>query len=142
MFARAGLWVDFELMLRSPDPATVVAAAAGRSSAHPLPLVDAARAERTGQTPVSRRAFLSLSAAAAGGLLLSACALQPAPPPLPGIIRVAMDALHPVFDVHAWNTPDGPRTFSPMFDALTFIDTAGQLRPALALAWSRLQPTV
>jgi len=53
-----------------------------------------------------------------------------------------MDALHPVFDVHGWNTPDGPRTFSPMFDALTFIDSAGQLRPALALAWSRLQPTV
>ncbi|HEX6511196.1 MAG TPA: ABC transporter substrate-binding protein [Chloroflexota bacterium] len=57
------------------------------------------------------------------------------------VVRVALDGLEQTLDPHAWSTSSGPRTFAPMFDALTFIQSDGKLRPALALAWSQTTST-
>ena len=57
-------------------------------------------------------------------------------------IRVAMPNLEPVLDPHTWATARGPRTFAPMFDALTFVQSDGQLRPALAISWSQPSATI
>ncbi len=92
---------------------------------------------------LTRRQFLAGSAGVGLSLWLTACSLDPNPKisgPV-GIIRVGTDYLHPTFDIHDWDGPSGPRTFAPMFDALTFIDNTGALRPALALAWSQINPT-
>ncbi|HLY64366.1 MAG TPA: ABC transporter substrate-binding protein [Chloroflexota bacterium] len=57
-------------------------------------------------------------------------------------LRVAYSGLLPALDPHAWSSALGPRTLAPLFDSLTFIQSDGQLRPALALAWSQPSPTV
>ena len=56
-------------------------------------------------------------------------------------LRVAYAALASTLDPQAWRDATGPRTFAPVFDALTFVQDFGTLRPALALAWSQLTPT-
>ena len=56
-------------------------------------------------------------------------------------LRVIVPALLPALDPHAWSDATGPRTLDPLFDALTFIQSDGQLRPALAVAWSQPSPT-
>ena len=55
-------------------------------------------------------------------------------------LRVALSGLQPTLDPHAWTTALGPRTLAPLFDALTFIQSDGKLRPALAVAWSQTSP--
>lgn len=57
-------------------------------------------------------------------------------------LRVSLPALQRTLDPHAWTDATGPRTLDPLFDALTFIQSDGQLRPGLAVAWSRRSPTV
>jgi len=56
-------------------------------------------------------------------------------------LAVAYPDLQPALDPHNWSTPVGPRTFAPLFDALTFVQNDGQLRPALAVAWTQPSPT-
>jgi len=56
-------------------------------------------------------------------------------------VRAAFGALQPTLDPHNWTTATGPRTLAPLFDGLTFIQSDGKLRPALAVAWSQLNPT-
>jgi peptide/nickel transport system substrate-binding protein len=60
----------------------------------------------------------------------------------PETLRVSIPALQPSLDPHAWSDATGPRTLDPLFDALTFIQSDGKLRPALALAWSQRSATV
>ena len=60
----------------------------------------------------------------------------------PETLRVSVPGLQPSLDPHAWNDATGPRTLDPLFDALTFIQSDGQLRPALAVAWSQRSPMV
>ena len=55
-------------------------------------------------------------------------------------VRVAYSRLLPALDPHAWSDATGPRTLAPMFDALTFIQNDGKLRPSLAIAWSQVDP--
>jgi peptide/nickel transport system substrate-binding protein len=95
---------------------------------------------------LGRRAFLRGAAglgAIALGLPLSACGSASGPiSSVPAdTLRVAYSDLEPVLDPHRWTSPRGPRTFAPMFDALTFIQNDGQLRPALAVAWSQPSAT-
>lgn len=91
---------------------------------------------------VSRRAFLRV-AAGLGILVLSGCGGTVAPVSTisADTLRVACSDLEPVLDPQRWTTARGPRTFAPMFDALTFIQSDGQLRPALAVAWSQPNAT-
>jgi peptide/nickel transport system substrate-binding protein len=55
-------------------------------------------------------------------------------------LAVAVSALQPNLDPHGWTTALGPRTLAPLFDALTFVQNDGQLRPALAVGWTRVNP--
>jgi ABC-type transport system substrate-binding protein len=92
---------------------------------------------------LSRRRFLRTAALASVGLAtlpLAGCGGQSGPvSSVPSdTVRVAYSALLPNLDPHAWSTATGPRTLAPMFDALTFIQSDGKLRPALAIAWSQL----
>jgi peptide/nickel transport system substrate-binding protein len=91
----------------------------------------------------SRRHFLRVSVLGVLALPLAACGGPSGPvSKVPAsTLRVALGGLQPTLDPHVWTTATGPRTFGPLFDALTFIQSDGQLRPALALAWSQLAPT-
>jgi peptide/nickel transport system substrate-binding protein len=55
-------------------------------------------------------------------------------------LAVACSGLADSLDPQAWSTALGPRTLAPLFDGLTFIQSDGKLRPALAVAWSRPAP--
>src|SRR5437867_3649947 len=90
---------------------------------------------------MSRRQFLAASGLAA--LALAGCGGPSGPVSrVPDdILRVAVGELAPTLDPHAWSTAAGPRTLAPIFDALTFIQSDGKLRPSLAIAWTRKAPT-
>lgn len=91
----------------------------------------------------SRRQFLQAGAFGLLALPLAGCggASGPVSKVAAETLRVALSGLQPMLDPHGWSTAAGPRTFAPMFDALTFIQSDGQLRPALAVAWSQPTPT-
>ena len=59
-------------------------------------------------------------------------------------VRIAVPQL-PAFKGIPFGRPFGgspdPFTISAVFDALTFIDSAGQIQPLLAARWERLTPT-
>ncbi|HLG73322.1 MAG TPA: ABC transporter substrate-binding protein, partial [Chloroflexota bacterium] len=57
-------------------------------------------------------------------------------------LRAAVSGLLPALDPHNWTNALGPRTLAPLFDGLTFIQSDGKLRPALANAWAQKEPTV
>jgi len=94
---------------------------------------------------VSRRAVLraglALGVTAAFGPL-AACGGPSGPvSPLPAeTLGVTLSELEPSLDPHGWTTARGPRTLAPLFDALTFVQSDGKLRPALAIAWSQTSP--
>ncbi|GEM_PF-6441609 len=79
-----------------------------------------------------------------GALGLAACGGQSGPvSKVPAeILRVAVGELAESLDPHAWRTAAGPRTLAPVYDALTFIQSDGKLRPSLAIAWTQKSPTV
>ncbi|MBV9120209.1 MAG: hypothetical protein JOZ39_05835 [Chloroflexi bacterium] len=92
---------------------------------------------------VHRREFLRLTIAGVLAIPLTGCGGESGP-----VSRVAEETLQVAvpgvaagLDPHAWADTTGPRTFSAMFDALTFVQNDGQLRPALALGWSQPNPT-
>ncbi len=91
---------------------------------------------------IGRRAFLKLSAL--GALALAGCggANGPISKVPDETVRAAVAGLLPALDPHNWNTSLGPRTLAPLFDGLTFIQSDGKLRPALAIAWAQKSPTV
>jgi peptide/nickel transport system substrate-binding protein len=96
---------------------------------------------------VNRRQFLGLGARLGLGLMALPLAGCGGPNgPVSGVpddtLAVAVSALQPTLDPHDWDTAVGPRTLAPMFDALTFIQNDGQLRPALAIGWTREEPTL
>lgn len=101
--------------------------------------------EQPGAGHLTRRRFLAVAglglAATATGL--SGCGQDSGPVSrVPHeVLRVAIPRLQDPLDPHDWADATGPRTFAPMFDALTFVEEDGKLRPALALAWERLTPT-
>ena len=90
----------------------------------------------------SRRQFLRVGALGLLALPLAGCGAPSGPVSKVAAetVRVALSALQPVLDPQAWTTAVGPRTFDPLFDALTFIQSDGKLRPGLALAWSQTAP--
>ncbi len=92
---------------------------------------------------LSRRQFLGASAAGLLALPLAGCggAAGPASRVADDTVRVAYAELQPALDPHAWSTATGPRTLAPLFDALTFIQSDGKLRPSLAIAWNQKTPT-
>ena len=92
---------------------------------------------------VDRRQFLQLAVFGVMALPLVGCG-----GPAGSVSKVASETLavaypdlQPSLDPHNWTAPAGPRTFAPLFDALTFVQNDGQLRPALAVAWSQPNPT-
>ncbi|MHB8621499.1 MAG: ABC transporter substrate-binding protein, partial [Chloroflexota bacterium] len=93
---------------------------------------------------VSRRQFLRGAAGfGAAAVVLAGCGGRPAGKPSgqSRLMRIAVPQLQTSFDPHNWDNWVGPLTFAPTFDALTFVNGNGELRPALALAWSAIQPT-
>ncbi|HLG71143.1 MAG TPA: hypothetical protein VK009_12025, partial [Chloroflexota bacterium] len=83
---------------------------------------------------ISRRRFLGLSVAGLLALPLAGCGGASGPPSrVPDeTVRAAVSGLLPALDPHNWTTALGPRTLAPLFDGLTFIQSDGKLRPALA----------
>ena len=95
---------------------------------------------------MNRRQFLGVSGRLGLGLLalpLMGCGGVKGPvSTVPDdTLAVAVSVLQPNLDPHDWTTAVGPRTLAPLFDALTFVQNDGQLRPALAVGWTRVNPT-
>jgi peptide/nickel transport system substrate-binding protein len=78
------------------------------------------------------------------GLAL-ACAvftdLMPSMAQAPGMLKVGLSALAEKLDPHTIWAPPGPTAFDPIFDPLARLDAQGQLRPALAVSWRRIDDT-
>lgn len=94
---------------------------------------------------LSRRQLLRAAALSGiGALVLPLAACGGPSGPVSSVpsdtVRAAVSGLLPTLDPHAWSTATGPRTLAPLFDALTFIQSDGKLRPALAIAWSQVDP--
>jgi ABC-type transport system substrate-binding protein len=92
----------------------------------------------------TRRQFLGAAALGLLALPLAGCGGPSGPTSkVPAeTVAIACSSLQPTLDPHAWTSALGPRTLAPLFDGLTFIQSDGKLRPALAIAWSQKSPTV
>lgn len=92
---------------------------------------------------IGRRRFLQGCVAGLLALPLAACGGPTGPSSkVPDeTVRVACPDLLKKLDPHDWSSRLGPQTLAPLFDGLTFIQSDGKLRPALAIAWQQKTPT-
>ena len=86
----------------------------------------------------SAKRLLALGLALACAVLTD---LIPTMAQAPQTLKVGLSALTEKLDPHTIWAPPGPTGFDPIFDPLARLDARGQLVPALATSWKRLDDT-